>query len=313
VNVLARQLQSWETEFDGGAAWRKFWFAPIDPTLICFIRAAVGAVAFLFVASHTADLTRWFGRDGMLPIGIVQQLVGAESGVVFRPSYFYIFQDAAFLWLLHAVGLAATLAMTVGWKSRWSSMASLAVVLSYVHRAPMLTGQMEPVLCFAIFYLCFAPTGARLSIDARRRPLLERCETAWAANFSLRLLQIHVAALYLLMATTQLASMTWWQGDALWWLSAYSESRLIDATSVLHRPYVFSFLTHLVVGVELAMTLLIWLRPVRPFLLIVSAAVWLLLALLTGLVGFALLMVVVNMAFVPPGVFRAMWASEPAV
>ena len=61
------------------------------------------------------------------------------------------------------------------------------------------------------------------------------------------------------------------------------------------------------------MTLLIWLRPVRPFLLIVSAAVWLLLALLTGLVGFALLMVVVNMAFVPPGVFRAMWASEPAV
>ena len=306
MNVLARQRQSWDTQFDRGAAWPEFWFAPVDPTLVCFLRAVVGGIAFLFVVSHTADLTRWFGRDGMLPISLVQQLVGADSGIVYRPSYFYLSQDSPILCVLHLFGLAATLAMAIGWKSRWSTIASLAVVLSYIHRAPMITGQMEPVLCFALFYLCFAPTGKRISVDAWRSKE-DPTESSWTANFALRLLQIHVAALYLLMATTQLASTAWWQGDAVWWLSTYTESRLLDLTGMLHRPFVFSFFTHLVVGVEFAMAIVIWLRPVRPFLLLLSTFVWMLLGLLTGLAGFALLMVVVNLAFVPPSVFRVMW------
>lgn len=279
--------------------WRNFWFKPTDPLPVCALRAGVGAMAFFFVLSHSLDLIRWFGPNGILTIGVVQQLTGADQQAVFRPSYFFLIDQPVGLWALHVLGLAVTLMMAVGFQSRWTTPLSLAVVLSYVHRGPMISGQLEPVLCFSLLYLSFAPTGAKFSIDAWRRTPAERNAPRWTANFSLRMLQVHLAALYLLMAATKLASTTWWQGDAVWWLAAYSESRLVDLTGVLHRPYLFSAMSHLVVASEVSMGALVWYGNIRPVLLTVSAVVWCTLAALTGLVAFCMLMLILNMAFAP--------------
>lgn len=298
-------------------AWRRFWFTPGDPRPLAALRIAVGLIALLYVFSHTLDLALWFGHDGILTIGVVQQLTGADQQAVFRPSYFFLVENPIALWTLHGIGLLIAGAMTAGWFSRWSTPLTLAVVLSYAHRGPMITGPLEPVLTFSLFYLSFAPSGVCWSVDAWRRARRNPSGPAddgalapsWTANFALRMLQVHVAALYLLMALTKLAAATWWQGDAVWWLSAYPQSRLVDLTGLLHRPLLFSAATHAVVMIELAMATLIWNRGLRPALIVLATLLWIGIALLTGMTLFCLLMILLNLAFAP---LRWLPAGRPA-
>ena len=152
-----------------GRSWNKFWFTPSDPFSLAAIRIATGLMALYYVASHTADLTRWFGPDGLLPIETVQRLQGGGEGssqLVFHLSYLNYLVWPAELWIAHALGMAVLVGLILGFRTRIASVVSLVIVLSYVHRASFLTGQFEPLLTMLLVYLCLAPSGAFLSIDS---------------------------------------------------------------------------------------------------------------------------------------------------
>ena len=76
-------------------------------------------------------------------------------------------QDPTTLWILHSLGFVILIAFTVGLWTRVTNVLSLLVVLSYVHRGPLITGEFEPVLTMLLCYLCLAPTGRHLSVDAK--------------------------------------------------------------------------------------------------------------------------------------------------
>lgn len=306
-----------------GAGWNRFWFTPAAPHTICVLRILVGLAAVYFVASHTADLVVWFGADGLLPQGVVNQLTGAtQEGplaprpLVVRWSYFYWLDTPALLWTAHLGGLLVVLSFTLGLFSRVSGALSLVVVLAYVHRAPMIVGQFDAVLTILLLLLWWAPTGACWSLDrwlAGRRAdravegTRQRSDTepplSVAANISQRLVQIHVAALYVLMALTQLAGQVWWAGEAVWWLMARTESRLVDWTALGASMYLVNLWTHAIVLFELLFALLVWNRLARPLLLATSVLLWVPLALLTGAVSFCALMLMANVVFLPPTLF----------
>jgi hypothetical protein len=202
---------------------------------------------------------------------------------------------------------------------------ALVVVLSYIHRATMLTGPFEPILAMTIFYLCLGPAGARYSVDAWRRRrraaqhggVEETLEVApsTSATIATRLLQLHVSLVYVMMGVAKLADPTdvWWLGEAMWWLAAQPDSRLVDVAWLLaDHPYVLNAWTHAQVIFELAFGLLIWNRLARPLLVIAAAAMWLLLALVSGLPLFCLMMFIASLAFVSPAVVLTLTES-PAV
>ncbi len=307
-----------------GSGWNRFWFSTADPYPTCLLRIAVGLLAVYFVGSYSTDLVTWFGSAGLLPSAAVRQLSGETFGgtidAVTRFSYLHYVSTPSGLWICHALGLLVLLCFTLGLYSRITSILSLVIVLSYIHRAPLLAGQFEPLLTMAIFYLCIAPVGAHLSVDrwwqTRRGAASTPARPSVAANISLRLLQIHVVGFYLLMALSQLAGETWWMGDAAWWLIAHSESRLADLTFLHSSPLLVAGLTHGIVLFELLFALLIWKPLARPLLMLASLIVWPFLALLTGLVSFAAIMLVLNIAFLSPRQLRR-WtplsARSPAV
>jgi hypothetical protein len=164
------------------------------------------------------------------------------------------------------------------------------------------------VLTFALLYLCLGPCGRALSLDAllaRRKPDLRATaptRSVWA-NVALRLLQVHLAVVYLMMALGKLMGGVWWTGQAVWWLAARPDSRLVDLTGLLavepYGLYLVNVWTHVVVAVELTFSVLVWLPRTRMAVLAASTLVWISLALVTGLVPFCLLMMTANLAFVP--------------
>jgi hypothetical protein len=250
-----------------------------------------------------------------------QRLTGAvdafgQRQFVSRFSYLYYADSPEVLWLLHVLGFAIVVLFTVGLFTRITNILSLIVVLSYIHRAPMITGQFEPVLTMILFYLCLAPAGRYLSVDAWLRarkavrdPRPEDVTTdavkTSAATFALRLMQVHLAAFYLMLGLSKLGGIAWWSGEAAWWLIAEGESGLMNLRFLHSHSYLINLWTHAIVLFELSFPLLIWNRLARPLLLSIAVIMWISLALLTGLISFSAIMLVANLSFVSPSALRA--------
>ncbi len=290
-----------------GQGWNRFWFLPSDPYPLGVIRALTGLVALWLHATLWPELVRLFAAGGWLPVDVI-----AKTTVRGYPlSYLNFFHSPADLAVVHGLGLAVLLAFTLGFWSRLSSILALLVMLSDVHRAPLLTTQVEPIVTLVMFYLCLGPSGASWSLDrvlAERRAaaggaLLAPPRHTFMTTVSLRLLQVHLAMLYATFGAAKLMGDTWWRGMGTWWLMTRPESRWIDLTWL--PTFAVNFWTHAIVAFELGFAILIWIPLARPLLLGLAVAMWSLTALITGQVEFALMMLIANLCFCSPDWLRS--------
>jgi hypothetical protein len=253
------------------------------------------------------DLTAWFGRDGLLPAGMVQQLTDRNGpGWNGRASLLNVSVDRRYLVAVQVASFLVSVAFAMGLATRITGPLTLLFLLSYVHRGPMLMGAFESVLTFMLMYLCLTPCGRRYSVDRWWRVRRRSPEEAQgdlpsvAANIGQRLMQVHVAALYATGGLTKLGGDVWWNGEAMWWLVAHPESRLIDLTFLHPHGYLFDIGTHVVVLFELLFGVLIWNRLARPILLAIAVVYWPAMGLITGQLSYAAIMVIASLSFLPP-------------
>ena len=188
-----------------GSNWNRFWYQPSDGFDLCVLRIFVGSLALVWQLSYTPDLMRWFGPQGWFDAGVLDQWLTAESTLGFsgRLSFLYTPTLGA-LWSCHIASGVALLAFTLGAWTRLTSVLSFAIVLAYIHRAPFVCGATEVVLAMLVGYLCLAPCGRALSIDVRRNSgPPAHLITPWATS-ARRLLQVHLVAIYGIMALSKL-------------------------------------------------------------------------------------------------------------
>ncbi len=294
-----------------GNAWNRFWFTPRDALALSVMRVLVGLIALYAIGTFSADLVRFFGPHGLTPTDTVQTWIGNRYGF----SYLDPLQSSTELWIAHLAGLVVLVLFTIGLWTRITSVLAAIVVLSYIHRAPMLTAEFEWILALLMVYLCLAPTGDYLSVDAWRRkrrladlPAYQRDQLLpkprAMTTIATRLIQVHLTLVYLSMGLSKLDGAlgdVWWGGTAIWWMAARPEQRIVDLTGPLHNHiYVINLWTHLTVLFELSFPVLVWNRLARPLMLAVATVMWLLTILATGLATFGLTMIVGNLAFVAP-------------
>lgn len=321
MNSVGDYLRTLTREF--GAGWNRFWFTPAEVSTLGVLRLATGLVLVYWLATYTPDLADFFGPEGLAPqstlgrleeparnnrLTVIPQQVRESLPRPHRWSYLNLLTTPKSLMLGHAAALAIAALFAAGVFTRMTSVLAWLVLLSYVHRGPVFTNQVEPILAFVLFYLCFGPSGNAWSVDRwwankRRKSMAvhddEPPEKSVAANVSLRLIQVHLALIYALMAIGKLSSPAWWQGLGVGFLIARSDSRLVDFTSLHAYPYVLAIWTYMIVLWQMAFPIFVWHRLARPLLLVVNVLMWTLLAPVTGMLDFALMMVIASLAFVP--------------
>jgi hypothetical protein len=150
-----------------------------------------------------------------------------------------------------------------------------------------------------------------LSIDAwlRRRPAGKQAARVptYGATVVLRLIQVHTALIYFLMfCGKQQGGGVWWNGTAVWWLIARPESAMLDLRWMNQYPYLINLWTTAIFVFEPIFAILVWNRTVRPLIVGLSIPFWLGIAVLTGMVPFALAMIVASLSFVEPATWRRM-------
>ena len=282
-----------------GEGWNEFWFSRASSKPLAVIRIMTGLLVLVYFLSFTSDLKRWFAPDGLMPQESVTRLTTPEDGQSYRFTLLKVVSKPNELYVFHCIGIAASVCLAVGLFSRVAAGLSLAILLSYVHRVPMITGFAEPILAPLLFYLCFAPAGEWLGVNAwlARRKSDADPEPSILANLSLRAIQVHLAALVFMMGTAKLSAENWWMGEAVWNLLAQTRSRPVDLSSLRASPFFINFWTHALVAFDFAFPVLIWNRFARPVLLICGVILWLSIALAAGHLLFALTMITASIAF----------------
>jgi hypothetical protein len=315
-----------------GEGWNRFWFTRALPDTLSLMRPLVGLIALAWHATYTADLVAFFGPGGVITPDLWNAWTSGSAigGGVSRFNYLIYANSAQSLVLMHWIGFAVLLAFTLGLLTRAATIGALIVAISYIHRAPMLTSEFEPVLTMVLAYFTFAEIialferppqtpfemlsgdtlGARFSIDSWLRGASQPLPSA-AANIGTRLLQLHVSAVYFMSAIAKLGVDAWWSGEAVWWLVAKPEgSSYFLAPYLDDHVYLLNFLTHSIVWFQLAFALLIWNRMARPLLVALSLPLWCMVALVSGFWLFSAIMFAAGLAFVAPQCSAALGRSR---
>jgi hypothetical protein len=284
-----------------GAAWNRAWFTPRPATTLGALRILVGLMALYTIATFGTDLDRWFGPDGMLPVDLIRDLYEYQWSILDE-------LPPGLLWPAYWASLAAIALFTLGIGGRISAILATFATLSFFTRAPVVTGEFEPVLAMLMVYLCVGRANDAYSVPALLRakaasahPASSVQHRASVANtIALRLLQIHIVIIHLMMGCAMLAApeSAWWNGEGIYLAATRPGMSLIDATYLTDHPRIVAAWSHVITLYLLGFAALVWNRVTRPLVLAIGVIVWVSIALASGWTMFCLAMLTGLIAFV---------------
>ncbi len=312
LNSLRRTLG------EGAAAWHQFWFQPADPLLLGVIRMLAGWMLFYNLLIWTLELDAFFGRNGLQPLETVRRLYASRPVVSF-----WLWIDDSLLWPMHFACLAVAAMFCMGLFTRLTSVLSFLITISYSQRVPIANFGLDQILGMLCLYLTLAPAGAAVSLDVlllrwwrRKRHstglesevhkcLPDREFTRYASvRMSMRLIQLHLCAIYFWAGLAKLKGPSWWTGEAMWRVVANYEYQTLDLTWMARIPWLPYLLAHITIVWELFFAVLIWRPRLRPLMLAVGLAMHLGIGLFLGMWTFGLIMIIAYLAFADPDIWR---------
>jgi uncharacterized membrane protein YphA (DoxX/SURF4 family) len=260
------------------------------------------------------DLGAFFGPHGWLP----KEAVGLLQEGTYAWSYLWWLQDSPpALWAAHIAALVVFALLTAGLFSRAMSLLALVATLAYVGRVPGALFGLDQINAMLAMYLVVGPCGDAYSMDRwlkrRRAGGAMPIEKRWTANLAIRLVQVHLCIIYLFAGTAKLTGAAWWDGTALWMALGNMEYQSLDMTWLADWPRLINLMTHVTVYWEIFYCALIWPRLTRPVMLALAVPLHMGIAICLGMVTFGLIMLVANLAFVPPEFVRKIFRGRSAV
>jgi hypothetical protein len=291
-------------------AWNRFWFTPVDPATLSFIRLLAGGMLFYTHLIWSLNLSGFIGVDGYTPVSLLRSLQTQNPPMRewSQWSIFYYTGSTWLLWTVHILALAVFLMLFFGLFSRVTAVLGFLFAVSYANRVtPGAVFGLDKTNCMLALYLMLGPCGARYSIDRlwrlRRGDNSDPADST-SASLAIRLLQIHLCIVYLFSGMAKLEGATWRLGTALWWSAANYEYQSIDLTWLANWPMLVAALTHVTVFWEMYYCALVWNRFTRPIALWLAVLIHGGIALFMGMITFGVAMIIANLAFVRPETVR---------
>ena len=243
----------------------KFWsLNSLSLPQIQAMRIAVCCCSALWFLSFWTDLPVWFGSKGILNSDLAALLVefeGIPRWQMWSPLWWTDELTFYRIWLMLGVSLSGLCATRIG--GRFAALALWLVAIAWSHRIVWLAGQTEPLLMSWLGYMVLFPnTTIKQGNASKAKEERNKLEFMQEWCIGPRLLQVHVWLAMLIGLLSQLASLIWWRGDAIWWLAAAGRSRLFSEESLQDSPRLVNLLTH---GVIFWQVLALWLLATKSF------------------------------------------------
>ncbi len=299
MNALLQAVKNWSAEIVSG--WNRFWFTPSDPHTLALLRILAGAMLFYTHLVWAKDLIAFLGPHSWIPREASMQL---HEGT-YAWSHLWYFDSPGILWAQHVVVLIVMAMFMVGLFSRITSVLAFLLTISYCHRLEGALFGLDQVNAMLAMYLMIGPCGAVYSVDrwlAKRKAggELPRPAATTSGNIAIRLIQVHMCVIYLFGGISKMRGEMWWDGTAVWYAISNLEYQSLDITWLVRYPWLIATLSHITVFWETFYCFLVWPRATRPIVLGLAVCVHGGIALFLGMITFGLVMIIANMAFLPP-------------
>jgi len=237
-----------------------FFFKPIDAWPLAVFRLLHGAVVALTLLLLFPERELWFSERGILT-----QLGAFELYPEARINILAWFPGIGSLGLAaYLLALVCLAAMSgVGLYPRLSAALLYLGLTSLHHRNPMIMNGGDTLLRVTCFWLIFAPPFASIR-SARQEPLN-------VEPWTLRMIQLQLAIVYLSGGIYKLIGAQWRGGSAIYYATRHFELRRWDPwpfSWVLSQPALVQLMTWTVLAFELLFPFLIWSPRFRRPLLI---------------------------------------------
>jgi predicted DCC family thiol-disulfide oxidoreductase YuxK len=318
--------------------WDAFFFTPADPTPLGLVRIVTALLALWSLWILGLDLHAYLGSRGWADPALIRQ-----NEIERQPwawSFWFLVPDAllrpAWIACLAVLGLLAA-----GLFSRVTAVLAWLIYVSTVRRVPIALFGFDQVISTLLFYLAVTgASGQALSLDRFFRrwrdargvaasrafvagvgrlvaPGIPAVPTATvSARLALRLIQLHLAFIYLMAGLAKVQGPSWWNGMALWGTMMAGEFVTRDFSGLAEWPLLINVATHASLAFELLYPALIWVGLLRPLLVAGAVALHLGIAFVApGLAEFGLAMIGANLAFASGPWLRSLVAGrdQPAL
>ncbi len=313
---MRRLLSQALSEIAGSAraaaeAWNDFWFTPADPTLLGLIRILTGLMLLYTHAVWGLVLERFFGAKSWLSPELVRAL---QEGQYIYSFWWIVPDDPAATWLTYGLSMLVLAMFTVGLWTRLTSILSLAVVISFAHRAQEAMFGLDQINAMLTLYLAIGPSGRAFSIDrllaVRRAGGANRPPApSVGANLAIRLINVHMCVIYLFAGVSKLQGESWWTGEAMWRAFANLEYQTADMTWMAWHPWLINLFTHVCILWEVSFCFLVWRPRLRPVMLLGAVVLHAGIGACLGMWTFALIMLVGCMSFLPASAVRELTSA----
>ncbi|QDU94637.1 HTTM domain-containing protein [Lignipirellula cremea] len=293
ISLVGGQLQA------ALRGWDRFWFTPSQPHTLALIRILGGAMLLYTHLVWSLDLMAFLGPNSWIPTELSQEM--ASNGYAW--SHLWYVDSPGLLWTLHLAALVVFVMLTLGLFTRFSSIAAAVVTISYCHRLQGSLFGLDQINAMLALYLAVGDCGGVWSLDrwlAQRRGVALPTQARASTNIAIRLIQVHMCVIYLFGGLAKAKGELWWDGSALWFSAANYEYQSLDLTWIGHYPLLIAFLSHVTVFWETFYCVLIWPRATRPYCMAMAVMVHGGIAMFLGMITFGLVMLIGNLAFVPP-------------
>lgn len=298
------------------AAWNQFWFQPILPHTLGFIRVATGCMLVYMHLVWGSDLLAFLGPDAWITGDVVRQIHQGD----YTWSYLNHIDSPAVLWGHHIVMIIVAVCLMLGLGTRITAPLAWFLNLMYCHR---LTGHLfglDQVMMLLLMYLMLSPCGSVYSLDAwlrEKREKAGKASTWWlpaasptsASKIATRLIQLHLCIIYLFSGISKLRGEMWWDGSALWHALVNWEYQSMDAVWLGHSPTLLGALAHITIFWETFYCATVWPRFTRPLTIGLAIAVHSGIAFGLGMITFGLMMIVANLSFISPQTIQSIFAE----
>jgi vitamin K-dependent gamma-carboxylase-like protein len=275
--------------------WRKFWFAPEPAYPLGLVRITFGALVVAWTVSLLPDLEDLFGDQGVLPRQPTHDYVWGVLGLASSVQVLLIGWVAL---------LVSALALTLGWHSRIAALAVFVLIHSFEQRSPFVFNSGDGLIRIVALVLALSSCGAALSLDRRRAS-----GSFWSAElrapWAIRLLQVQLSLVYLSTVNAKLEGNAWSEGTAVSYALRYEDMLIVRTPNWLTtNALLMNVATWGTLALELAIGILVWVKPLRRWVLGAGLLMHLMIMVTIGVGFFTPAMFVLYLAFVPPDTVR---------
>jgi Vitamin K-dependent gamma-carboxylase len=250
------------------------------------LRILLGLNVLILYATHIKQWNFIWGDDGVMPLRVLRATLFFQHNF----SLYAIGDSQAFHFALFIAGIIVTTLFTIGYQTRLFAILFYIFTWSLYARNQSVLDGGDNLLYLLAFFLIFADSGRRLSLDAafRSRDKAVSPFVALLHNAAVGAIIAQISILYFTSGWAKMRGHMWVDGTAIYYILRTAEFNLTPwASNIFANAWIGTLLCYSTIVFQIGFPFLIWNRTIKPYVMIAAITFHLSIAYFMGLVWFS--------------------------